>query len=267
MVFRTPRRIPGGRKAFVYALLVHLFLIGLLVVGVRWQARPPSPAPVIQARAVNDAETRQELERRKRAERELAEQEARKMRQQQERDRKAAEDKRRVEQARLAEQKRKDEEQRKAAEAEKKSKEQERQAEARRKKETEERRQAAEQGLKEQLVREEQERREAKARSEQAARAQSKLARYEGLIRQKVERNWVRPAGWSKGMECVVRVRLAPTGEVIQATVIRPSGSPPFDRSVENAVYKASPLPLPDDKGLFDHFRELELRFRPEGLP
>jgi len=27
----------------------------------------------------------------------------------------------------------------------------------------------------------------------------------------------VRPAGWTKGMECVVRVRLAPTGEVINA--------------------------------------------------
>jgi hypothetical protein len=34
---------------------------------------------------------------------------------------------------------------------------------------------------------------------------------------------------------------------------------------VENAVYKASPLPLPEDKDLFEHFRELELRFRPEG--
>ncbi len=91
------------------------------------------------------------------------------------------------------------------------------------------------------------------------------MARIESLIRQKVERNWVRPAGWTKGMECVVRVRLAPTGEVMNATIARPSGSPAFDRSVENAVYKASPLPLPEDKGLFEHFRELELRFRPEG--
>ncbi|HCU54180.1 MAG TPA: cell envelope integrity protein TolA, partial [Gammaproteobacteria bacterium] len=172
--------------------------------------------------------------------------------------------------AKAAEAKRQAQEKRKAAEAEKQRKEQERQTAIKRKKETEERRRAAEQSLKEQLASEEQDRKRQqefeKRRAEQAARTQSELDRYEGLIRQQVERNWVRPAGWSKNMECVVRVRLSPTGEVIKATVIRPSGNPPFDRSVENAVYKASPLPLPEDKGLFEHFRELELRFRPEGL-
>jgi colicin import membrane protein len=261
MVFRAPRRTPGGRKAIVYAVLLHAALVALIVVGVRWQARPQAPAPVIQAKVVNDVETKRELERRR--EQELAE--AKRQREQQEHEKKLAEDKRRQEQARLVEQKRKDDERRKA-EAEKKRKEQEkRETEARQKKETEERRKAAESSLKEQLAHEEKERTEARVRAEQAARAQQELARVEGLIRQKVERNWVRPAGWTRGMECVVRVRLAPTGEVIQATVIRPSGSPAFDRSVENAVYKASPLPLPEDKGLFEHFRELELRFRPEG--
>jgi colicin import membrane protein len=260
------RRLPGGRKAIVYAVLVHLALIALVVVGFRWQVKPAvAPAKVVQAQAVNDAETQKEIERRKKQERERAQQEAKQQREQQERERKAVEDKRRQEQARVAEQKRKDEDKRKAAETEKKRKEEARQAEAKKKQEAEERRKAAESSLKEQLAREEKDRTEARARTEQAARAQSELTRYEGLIRQKVERNWVRPAGWTRGMECVVRVRLAPTGEVIAATVARPSGSPAFDRSVENAVYKASPLPLPEDKGLFDHFRELELRFRPEG--
>jgi colicin import membrane protein len=243
------RRLPGGRKAMVYAVLVHLALIALVVVGFRWQAKPPA-APVVQAKAVNDAETQKEIERRKKQERERELQEAKKKREQDEREHKAADEKRRQEQAKIAEQKRKDEA---------------RQAEAKKKKDTEERRKSAESSLKEQLAREEKERTESKTKAEQAARAQSELARIEGLIRQKVERNWVRPAGWTKGMECVVRVRLAPTGEVINATIARPSGTPAFDRSVENAVYKASPLPLPEDKGLFEHFRELELRFRPEG--
>jgi len=278
------RRVPGGRKALVYAVLVHLALIALVVVGFRWQAKPPAaPAKVVQAQAVNDAETQKEIERRKKLEREREQQETKKKRELEERERKAVEDKRREEQARIAEQKRKAEDQRreeqnkaaeqkrkaedqrKAAETEKKRKDEARQAEIKKKQDTEERRKSAESNLKEQLAREEKERTEAKAKAEQAARAQSELARYEGLIRQKVERNWVRPAGWTKGMECVVRVRLAPTGEVINATVARPSGSPAFDRSVENAVYKASPLPLPEDKGLIEHFRELELRFRPEG--
>ncbi len=249
------RRLPGGRKAVIYAVLVHLALIALVVVGFRWSAKPPvSPAKVVQAKAVHDAETQKEIERRKMQERE-----------QQELERKVADEKRRQEQAKITEQKRKEEDKRKAAEAEKKRKDEARQTEVKKKKDAEERRKSAESSLKEQLAREEKERSEAKVKAEQAARAQSELARFEGLIRQKVERNWVRPAGWTKGMECVVRVRLAPTGEVINATIARPSGSPAFDRSVENAVYKASPLPLPEDKGLFEHFRELELRFRPEG--
>jgi colicin import membrane protein len=266
MLSGNMRRLPGGRKAIVYAVLVHLALIALVVVGFRWQAKPPAPtSKVVQAQAVNDAEMQKEIERRKKLEREREQQEIRKKREQQERERKAADDKRRQEQALISEQKRKEEDKRKAAEAEKKRKDEAHQAAVKKKKETEERRKSAESSLKEQLAREEKERTEAKAKAEQAALAQSELARIENLIRQKVERNWVRPAGWTKGMECVVRVRLAPTGEVISATIARPSGSPAFDRSVENAVYKASPLPLPEDKGLFEHFRELELRFRPEG--
>lgn len=105
----------------------------------------------------------------------------------------------------------------------------------------------------------------AQGNAEQTARVRREQARVAALIRKKVERYWLRPAGWTKGMDCVVRVRLAPTGELLSATIARSSGSPAFDRSVENAVYKAAPLPLPEDKALFEHFRELELRFRPEG--
>ena len=258
MRYESTRKLPGGRKAVVYAVLVHLTLIALVAVGFRWQAKPSvAPAKVMQAQAVNDAETQREIERRKKQERERA---------QQERDRQAVDEKRSQEQAKLTEQKHKDEGKRKAAEADKKRKDDEaRQADVKKKKETEERRKSAESSLKEQLAREEKERGEAKAKAERMASTQSELARFEGLIRQKVERNWVRPAGWTKEMECVVRVRLAPSGEVINAMIARSSGSAAFDRSVENAVYKASPLPLPEDKGLFEHFRELELRFRPEG--
>lgn len=254
-----PYRMTGSRRAMVYAVLVHVALVAVIVVGVRWQARPPAPARPIQATATADPETRKELERRKQADKARAEQEAKTKREQQERERKAAEDKRRAEQTRVAEQKRAAEEKQKKAEAEKKRKVEE-------KRRAEERQKVAEQSMKEQLVREEQERSAARAKAEQAARAQSEITKYEGLIRQRVERNWVRPAGWSREMECIVRVRLVPTGEVISATIARSSGNPAFDRSVENAVYKAAPLPLPEDnKGLFEHFRELELRFRPEG--
>jgi len=241
----------ADRRAIVYAVLVHVALLAVIVLGVRWQAKPQFPTQPVQARAVTDAETRKEVERRMREERVRAEADARRKREQEAQAR-------RQEQAKRAEQKRKLEAQHKA-EAEKKRKAEQQ------KKEKAERQKAAEQSMKEQLAREEKERLEARRTAEQAAATQSELARYEGLIRQRVERNWVRPAGWSLGMECIVRVRLVPTGEVIQATVIRSSGNVGFDRSVENAVYKAAPLPLPEDRALFEHFRELELRFRPEG--
>ena len=87
---------------------------------------------------------------------------------------------------------------------------------------------------------------------------------YIALIRQKVSRNWARPPGSEKGLQCTVMVKLAPGGEVIQATVVRSSGDAVFDRSVENAVYKASPLPLPQEADLFEYFREIEFLFNPE---
>jgi len=44
---------------------------------------------------------------------------------------------------------------------------------------------------------------------------------------------------------------------------VRSSGDPTFDRSVETAVYRAAPLPLPPDSALFDRFRELQFIFSP----
>lgn len=249
------RRTTESRKAIVYAVLVHLALIAIVVVGMSWQASPDAPPPM-QARVVSEAEVRKEVEQRKRTEREPRPAEPKKKRE--------AEEKPRPEQAKLSEQKHREDDKRKALDAEKKRKDDARQAEVRKQKDTEERRKTAESTLKEMLAHEEQERSMEKASAEEA-RAQRELTRVEGLIKQKVERNWVRPAGWTQGMECVVRVRLIPTGDVLGATVVRSCGNPAFDRSVENAVYKASPLPLPEDKSLFEHFRELELRFRPEG--
>jgi colicin import membrane protein len=47
-------------------------------------------------------------------------------------------------------------------------------------------------------------------------------------------------------------------------SIIKSSGSAAFDRSVETAVYKAAPLPVPSG-GLFESFRTLRLNFKPSG--
>lgn len=100
--------------------------------------------------------------------------------------------------------------------------------------------------------------------AEKAARAASLVDEFKAAIRQKVSRNWVRPPGAPKWLKCVVQVRLVPSGDVLSAQVVRSSGNSVFDRSVENAVYKAAPLPIPRDAELFDYFREIEFLFNPE---
>ena len=49
----------------------------------------------------------------------------------------------------------------------------------------------------------------------------------------------------------------------MQAEIRTSSGNVAFDRSVEDAVLRASPLPAPKDPALFD--RHIVITFEPEG--
>ena len=105
---------------------------------------------------------------------------------------------------------------------------------------------------------------EAMAREEEEERAQEALASFSGAIKQKVQQNWIQPAGGLQNFTCIVQVKLIPGGEVIDAQVIKSSGNALFDRSVELATRKASPLPLPEDPSLFKYFRTIEFKFDPQ---
>lgn len=118
----------------------------------------------------------------------------------------------------------------------------------------------AQKELKQALAAEEQER----TAQANEAKAMAAMADLEGLIRERVTRNWIRPAGAPEGLDCLVRVRLAPGGEVLAVSIVKSSGNALFDRSVENAVYKAAPLPVPDDPKLFQYVRELNIKFDPK---
>jgi colicin import membrane protein len=180
--------------------------------------------------------------------------------------------KRRAEEKRLAAAKAKKEQEvaRLAAEQaalEKKRQEEERRlaaAEAKRKMEEEQRRKAAEAQKKREL--------EAAMRAEIAAEQQRMAAarqrqlqtlrgRYIADIANKVERNWLRPPSAKRGLSCKVVVKQIPGGEVINVAVTHCTGDEVFRRSVETAVYKASPLPSPPDPALFD--REIVFTFKP----
>ena len=74
-----------------------------------------------------------------------------------------------------------------------------------------------------------------------------------------------RPWEWPSGAweDEAGRTRMLESGEVVQAIIVKSSGNVAFDRSVEQAVLRASPLPVPRDPSLF--VREIQFIFDPEG--
>lgn len=88
------------------------------------------------------------------------------------------------------------------------------------------------------------------------------LTVYMALIRQKIERNWAAPASATSELECSVRVRQIPGGEVIGVTILSCNGDDAVRRSVEAAVHRSSPLPEPSDPSLFDRNILLNLSIR-----
>jgi colicin import membrane protein len=88
------------------------------------------------------------------------------------------------------------------------------------------------------------------------------LAVYMAQIRQKIERNWSAPASAGAELQCSVRVRQVPGGEVVGVSILTCNGDDAVKRSVEAAIYRSSPLPEPSDPGLFDRNILLNLSIR-----
>ncbi len=283
--------------AIVLSVVVHLVVIALVVVSFQWtpSISTPQSQPIIQAVAVDETKVKEEARKLKKAEddrkaaeerrKRAAEQAARKAREQ-----RLAEEKRLADlkqkraqeeqQRKLAEQKRKEEEtQRVAAQkAEQQRLEklrQEREAEekrladleAKRKLEEEQRRQQEAERQRreeEERIRQEQIAAEnARLEQERQALASRTIDKYTALIRTKVQNNWLQPTGSRKELRCEVSIRLLPSGDVVGVQIVSSSGDPIFDRSVEVAVQKASPLPVPGDGFIFDQMREITFIFDP----
>lgn len=98
----------------------------------------------------------------------------------------------------------------------------------------------------------------------QNASRSKEMADYVNRIRQKI-RGFVRiPPNIQGNPEVVYRVDLLPDGTVSRVTLVSSSRQPAYDQEVERAIWKASPLPLPQDRDTAAAFRnDLELKFRP----
>ncbi|MDJ0870477.1 MAG: cell envelope integrity protein TolA, partial [Gammaproteobacteria bacterium] len=207
-----------------------------------------------------EEQKRQAEVERKRIEQEKRKAEAERQRIEEEKRRAEAERQRIEEEKRRAEAERQriEEEKRRAETERKRVEEEKRRAEAERKRiEEQKRRQQAELAMQAELAEEEL----ILKRRRQSLR-QRNFNQYVASIQDKVQRVWRRPLGVPKGLSCTIRVAQIPGGEVVSATVTQSSGNVEFDRSVEAAVLKASPLPRPRDPDLFE--REIKFIFQPE---
>lgn len=87
---------------------------------------------------------------------------------------------------------------------------------------------------------------------------------FQERIRAKIRDALILPQNLKGDAEVVFQVSLLPNGEVLRVTLVRTSGQPLYDRAVEVAIFKASPLPLPNERDAAAPFREgLTLKFRP----
>lgn len=99
-----------------------------------------------------------------------------------------------------------------------------------------------------------------------AARNAATTDKYRHLILQSIAQQWIIPPEINKHLETKLAVHLAPGGMVLEVLIVKSSGNSVLDRSAQTAVYKASPLPVPKNSGLFNSFRQINLTVRPEGI-
>ena len=275
--------IQTNQKALGAAVGIHLLLLLVMFFGVNWtdDAKPLPATPVVQAAVVDQAALDKEVKKLK-----AAEDKKRKQKEAAEK-KKKAEAKRKAEAERKAAEKKKQEAAKKKRLAEEKKKkaaaEKKRLAEEKKKKAAAEKQRKAEEAKK-QAAAEKKRKAEVAARkkaqaekkkAEAAARQLELEAQYQAeqdltekqlimaAIQQKVDRNWLRPPGTSQSLSCEVRVRLGANGSVLLVSIIKSSGDVGFDRSVESAVNKADPLPMPTSPRLVSQFRDIRFVFKP----
>lgn len=278
--------------AMVFSTVIHLVLLGLLgiTLDLSLPQRPPTRL-AIEAMVVDSSILTAKQRQQEEAQRQI-EAEAR-----QQREAEAAEEKRQQElaaqreQEELARQQAEAEAQRQAeverkaqeeaelkaqAEAARRAKEaaERKAAEEKRKAQEEAERQAAEQKRKAEEAakrKQEEQRRQEEAQLRAALAAEEELLalqqsdamnQYQWQIQQRIERSWIRPPTARVGLSCELNVIQLPSGDVIDVRVGRCNGDDVVIRSLEAAVLRASPLPVPPDPRLYS--RNLKILFEPQ---
>jgi colicin import membrane protein len=234
----TYREEPGRLPAGILALLVHVLFFTLLVFGVTWQNREPAAVTVdlwdslpAQPKAQPTPQPKP-----KRAEPERIKPPPKVV----------PEPRREVAKPDIALQK-KDKQRQEKIRQEELQRQQQIQAEQIRQAEM----QRQQQALQQQIL------------AQQASMQARLVGEYKDRIMAKIKRFVIVPPDLAGNPQAEFDVVLLPGGDVLSVKLKRSSGLPAYDNSVERAIYKAQPLPLPPDPALFQDFRELHLKFRP----
>lgn len=272
----------GYPFSVMLALLIHGLILGSLLVLQRADSevldivRPPAVKALL---VEENPQARNQQIQQQRTEQQRQEQ----VRQEQVRQEQVRQEQARQEQARQ-EQVRQDQVARETAAAQ----EQQRQAALRQQQEAEQQRQQEvaqqqEEARQQEVARQQEAQRQeqqrqadaaAQAAAESSAREQAEteseiVMAYTGIIHDLVQRNWSRPPSARNNMTAVLRIRLVPTGDVVDVEIIRSSGDAAFDRAAETAVRavgRFSELQGMPPRMFERNFRSLLLTFRPEDL-
>ena len=275
----------GYPFSVMLALLIHGLILGSLLILQRADSevldvvRPPAVKALLveenpQARNEQMQQQRSEQQRQERREQEQARQEQ--ARQEQARQEQARQEQARQEQA-AREAAAQQEQQRQAVirqQREQQEAEQQRQQELAREQEQARQQEVARQ---QEAQRQEQQRQAdaaAQAAADATAREQAEteseiVMAYTAVIHDLVQRNWSRPPSARNNMTAVLRIRLVPTGDVVDVEIVRSSGDAAFDRAAETAVRavgRFSELQGMPPRMFERNFRSLLLTFRPEDL-
>jgi len=95
-----------------------------------------------------------------------------------------------------------------------------------------------------------------------AVEASPARAQYIARLSSRIQNAWIKPPSARAGLDCIVNITQIPGGEVTSAHVSQCNGDAAARQSIENAVYRASPLPPPPDPALFE--RNLVIHFHPD---
>lgn len=260
LTYQEPYRFSAG----MLALTVHLLLFFFLYFGFRWQVRPPEAFMVEMWESLPSAEVVPEPEPIPlavvepapppkvvvpvlppvKAEIEVHD----KKKQKAEKKEKRAQ---------------KDKEKAIAAAREKQEKEKEAAAVARANQEKEQRELDEYVARRKQAEQERIQAEQVRVRAEVDAATATQVGRYQDMIRSKIRRNIVMPPDVPETAKAEFKVTVLPGGDVMDVELLKSSGNTAYDNAAERAIYKAQPLPLPDDAGLQKMFRELRLTIRP----